>query len=330
MKKIKITAAYCVELEKIVSIEEAHSASMEKNGAEFQFLCSSEECRQQKIPVTGVNYYKPLSKQFRAMHFRDNTHYTHHENCEWVLASEYAFYEGTHEGESPEEAESRRKLFASLRDDYLITVYDPYEPDTGVRTDNSTESTVQKPQSSGTKSNNDRYIEAIKKVRRTSSFYKMARCHYELSRKFKLDKFKQFPLRVKGKQTTWYGYFKIFKYVWDNPTFNGIMYGYISKNIRPYGTKEPFGYGIYMGTKLNDLSVSIYVSPNQMKNYRLRRELIDVLENKENFEDICAYFVPESIELVTLPSGIQSYQIKISNLHNLRFVGTIKKTHETE
>lgn len=330
MKKIKITAAYCVELGKIVSIEEAHSASMERNGAEFQFLCSSKECCQQKIPVTGVNYYKPLSKQYRTMHFRDNTRYTHHENCEWALANEYAFYEGTHEGETPEEADSRRKLYTLLPNDYLITNYDPYEPDTGVRTESSTESTIHKPQGSDSKNSQSRYDEVTGKILKTSSFYKLVRCHYALSKKFKLDVFKQFPLKVKSRQTTWYSYFKVLQFVWDNPAFNGIMYGYISKNIKSYGTKEPFGYGIYMSTKLNDLSVSIYISPDQMKNYRLRRELIDVLKNSQKFEDICVYFVPDSIERVTLSSGKQAYQIKIANLNNLRFVGTIKKTHETE
>ena len=104
------------------------------------------------------------------------------------------------------------------------------------------------------------------------------------------------------------------------------MFGYISKKITQYGN----GYSIYMRTKLNDLSVSIYISPNEMKNYRLRRELIDVLDNIENFEDVNVYFIPESIEPVTLPSGKQVYQIKISNLHNLRFVGTVKKDHQAK
>lgn len=328
MKKIKITAAYCVELEKIVSIEEAYFASMENNCARFQFLCSSEECRQQKVPITAANHNVPLSKQVQTMHFRDYKNSKHHENCEWVLANDYASYEGMHEGETPEEADMRRELYTSLSNDYLITVYDPYDPDVGVRTDDPTETgTVYKPKGFDTKNRKDRCIEAIEKARGTSSFYKIIRCHYELSREFKLEKFKRFPLRVRGRQTTWYRYFKIFNYVWDDPTFNGIMYGYISRNIKQYGTKEPFGYGIYMNTKLNDLSVSIYISSDEIKNYRLRRELIDVLKDSQHFENICAYFIPESIELVTLPSGKPAYKIKIANLRNLRFVGTAKKTH---
>ena len=63
MKKIKITEAYCVELDKVVEIEEAHTASMENNWMRFKFLCSSEKCRQQEVPITGVTYNQPLSEQ---------------------------------------------------------------------------------------------------------------------------------------------------------------------------------------------------------------------------------------------------------------------------
>lgn len=323
MKKIKITAAYCVELGETVEIERAHEASMEKNGIRFQFLCSSEECRNQGVPITGANYHLPLSEQKQAMHFRDNKNNKHHESCDWFVANEYFSFEGTHDGETDAEADLRRKLYTLLPNDFLITNYDPYEPDTGVRTDNSTESTVQKPQGSGSKTPQSRYNEAAEKILKTSSFYKLVRCHYELSKKFKkVEEFKQFPLKVKSRQRTWFDYFQIFTYVWNKQEFDGIMFGYISTDIKEYGA----GYLISMMSKLNKFSVSIYISPVAIKNYRRRRELTDILDNIKNFEDVNAYFIPESIELVTRPSGKPSYQIKISNLQNLRLVGSVKET----
>ncbi|WP_434779314.1 hypothetical protein [Neisseria sp. Ec49-e6-T10] len=321
MKKIKITAAYCVQLDKVVDIEEAHAASMERNGEKLDFFCSSVECRLQEVPIIGVNHNVPLSEHKKAMHFRENTYYKHHENCEWVLANEYAFYEGTHQGETPEEADIRRKLYTSLKNDYLISVYDPYDPNIGVNSDDPTHTVIDhKPQNSGVKSHQDRCTEAIEKVRKTSSFYKLVRCHHELSEAFEVDEFRQFPLRVAGVQTSWYDYFKVFTYVWNQPDFNGIMYGYISKNIKSYGK----GYSIYMGAKINERSVSIYISSEQITNYRSRRELIDVLENANKFDKINAYFIPDAIELVTTPSGKEVYQIRIADLRNLRLVGTVK------
>lgn len=81
-KRLNITHAYCVELERVVDIYEAHHLYFDQERiTRFTFLCSNEECRASGTPVIGVKYDDPVYK--KAMFFRRHATHRHLPNCEW-------------------------------------------------------------------------------------------------------------------------------------------------------------------------------------------------------------------------------------------------------
>lgn len=84
---MKITRAYCEELETTVNIYEARRYFQKHKPSEkLHFLCSDNTCRRVRRPkVTGVNYDKLATRthQFVKPHFRKNQE--HLSKCEWVV-----------------------------------------------------------------------------------------------------------------------------------------------------------------------------------------------------------------------------------------------------
>ncbi len=92
-----INRAFCVELQRIMTINEAHRCYFEPAPAarrRFTFLCSDKICRERdeggetiRTKVTGVNYDKSPKEEdyYLKPHFRSNT--PHSPNCEWLKSS---------------------------------------------------------------------------------------------------------------------------------------------------------------------------------------------------------------------------------------------------
>ncbi|WP_155516593.1 ATPase [Pseudomonas coronafaciens] len=80
-----------MELGEELTIGGAHQAYFNQNQprSRFVFQCSSPQCRTLKpIPkITAVNYdIHPTEKaRVKSPHYKDNEHYAHHADCEWVL-----------------------------------------------------------------------------------------------------------------------------------------------------------------------------------------------------------------------------------------------------
>lgn len=80
-----ILEAYCVELGKVIDIEEAQDAFFEQSmpRKRFTFLCSDEACRSLPVKpeIVGVNYDKDTCKI--APHFRRHKKHIHAPSCQW-------------------------------------------------------------------------------------------------------------------------------------------------------------------------------------------------------------------------------------------------------
>ncbi|ORC59140.1 ATPase, partial [Pseudomonas floridensis] len=129
-----ITRAFCVELQQELSIAAARREyfSQEPPRKRFEFLCSNEACRALGAKVTGVRYdVKPQDNPtFVAAHFRANSHYDHHPDCEWVDADADFPADDAVDAQDPQAAlrKAKRKL-----DDY-IDVFDPTIKEPGKET----------------------------------------------------------------------------------------------------------------------------------------------------------------------------------------------------
>ncbi|QDR42856.1 hypothetical protein FPJ25_11065, partial [Pseudomonas aeruginosa] len=115
----RIALAYCVQLDRVISIASARREyfSQAEPRKRFDFLCSSEGCRAQGIKVSASNYDKLPQDTRKAAHFSKFPHSTHLPNCEWFVEED-----ALRPGESAEEAGQRR-----IRDklDAYVEEFDP-------------------------------------------------------------------------------------------------------------------------------------------------------------------------------------------------------------
>ncbi|MBF3116533.1 hypothetical protein HKT27_36130, partial [Pseudomonas aeruginosa] len=117
----RIALAYCVQLDRVISIASARREyfSQAEPRKRFDFLCSSEGCRAQGIKVSASNYDKLPQDTRKAAHFSKFPHSTHLSDCEWFVEEDE---DALRPGESAEDAGQRR-----IRDklDAYVEEFDP-------------------------------------------------------------------------------------------------------------------------------------------------------------------------------------------------------------
>lgn len=317
----KITRAYCIELEKNLTINEAYYEST-KNGLphkKLSFLCTDKNCQERGVKIIGVVYDKLPSERKVVPYFRrDHKGIDHHNECEWFLNHQYYAYENMHENETEDEAKIRRIKY-KLND--IIELYDPSSKKT-IKTEESDLLNLSEKLNYNylkeTKQNED----FQKRLYRNSTtvFNRLVQHHYDLQKTFtSIEDFKKIKLYVVGiGETTWFEYFRVVKYISLNnqDKMPKITFGWINKNIKRYKT----GFKIYLISKINNHSVSLYIPSIQIDKYKHRKHILDILEKKDTFSKITAYFIFDSIDLVHLQSGIYEYQITIHDLSKFSLV----------
>lgn len=310
-QKIKITSAYCIELDKVVEIDEIHNESLKtKPSQRFTFLCSSLPCRSNGVKITGVSYHLPISEQQRIMHFRENSKYLHDESCEWVIFNNYLHHTGKHLDETDLQAEIRQKTAQSNVNDW-ITHYVPYFPDSGVKTSKTTESIKIMDKNHATKTSNQE-TQTKQYSRRTHSFFRLCQFHHDMNQLHGISNLKNIPLHIAGiGQTNFGAYFQLIGTALYRQ--NCVLFGWV--NIKRYGT----GFKVFFKQKYEKHTITIYISSEQIDAYRHKRQLLDVLNHVDEFKYLTAYVVPNEIQPYQ-----DSLQIMVTNLDYLRFIPTMK------
>ncbi len=115
-----IPKAFCIELNKVVNIYDAHDAyfSQPEPRAKLSFLCPDKSCRDEKSPLLiGVNYTKnPTVDQIKNKpHFRAHHEFRHSLKCPWV-----EMQEARDELEKEEKKQAR-----NLKNHEIVDVFEP-------------------------------------------------------------------------------------------------------------------------------------------------------------------------------------------------------------
>ncbi|MCE0489550.1 hypothetical protein LU196_05710 [Pantoea sp. Mb-10] len=121
MPKTKVLFAYCLELDRCLSIDEARTEYFSRKPEQrkrFTFSCSDRNCN---VTISGVNYHVKAEdgEKFKAAHFRSPQ--PHAFGCEWI-----AFNEDADQERRPSESEAdftERKARQKLTD--AINCFDP-------------------------------------------------------------------------------------------------------------------------------------------------------------------------------------------------------------
>lgn len=126
---MKILTAYCLELDEVVSIDSARRYFIceEPKIDRYNFICSDENCFNDKVRISGVNYRKLAteSKKFKAPHFRELD--SHNEGCVWLNAHKHST-NVSHENDGGTEYENHQRTLRQKLTD-LVNTFDPNPKD---------------------------------------------------------------------------------------------------------------------------------------------------------------------------------------------------------
>lgn len=119
-------------------------------------------------------------------------------------------------------------------------------------------------------------------------------------------------------KTTWFKYFKPINY-FQTVKEPCIFFSYI-KEVQLFGE----GFKLSFNLKIDKKPVSLYIDGEQIRNYRHRNYLKDIVQNLPHRQplkdDIRAYFVPHDIR----PNKFGGYDVIIDDLSKLAITYNLK------
>jgi hypothetical protein len=270
-RELRIDVAYCVELNRVVDIQEACAEFFNQTKCDrFHFLCSDEECRHTRpggVRVTAVNHYRVPAEQERSPHYRELD--DHAGTCYW-MELERALSEET-EIEDPHDEVERNRRRAARKVKRLITKFI-------IPTDGSDEA-------DGPKITSEIDIirkEADPRVRRkalrqyarelgatATSLESLVTCFEELKDLKELGQ----PFTVEGR-----GYFTF------RQAFRQIKLGSTTEFVIYYGgarlQDQRYGKGFVLRflDPLEQMPITLYVSPEAIRRYRPSARMVRMMD----------------------------------------------------
>lgn len=274
-RKLRIDVAYCVELKRIVDIQEACVEFFNQHKYEkFSFLCSDEECRYSRadgVHVIAVNHNRLPAEQVKSPHFRDRD--KHADNCYWKEL-ERALNDDSPLDLSPEEVEAEntyRRLGHKLTK--LITKF-IIPPDGEV---NETEGSNIAAELESIRNESNPVIRR-KRLRKyvlglgatATNLEALVTCFDELRSLSELDQ----PLTVEGNGS--FTFRQVFRHVkfGATPTF-AVYYGGSRPRIKRYGGK---GFVLKFMDQLEQKPITMYISPDDLRRYRPGERMVAMID----------------------------------------------------
>ncbi|WP_243041170.1 hypothetical protein [Dyella sedimenti] len=318
----RIAYAYCVELDRVVSIVDARREYFQQEAPRrrFGFLCSTGACRHagSGAKVTGVNYDKWPQEDVKvqAPHFRANSRDEHAPECEWIDHGRDGDDEGARPGETEKEA-AARKAKRKLHD--YIDVFEPLREEAR----KGRPATAKGDASDATDDDDADKAEAVRGVkpsaqspqRRTNSLERLVECYRNVvtgvrNGELTEEEFDALTIRVPERgEVKFRSYFAPIKYVREggNPR---VMWG--GATMKRYG----LGFRFQFYDKYQGEAVSLYVPSSMMEAYRYRAYLDALLKMDEQVR----YFTVYALGSLGKSETGRGYSFAIDDLRHLAVV----------
>ena len=288
--KLKVSRAYCVELNEVIDIDTAITRSAENNYCRFNFLCSDEKCRQKGVKIIGVNYDKKPEDCILSPHFKVNNHgENHHPDCEWVALQKEVMSDTAAKNETPEMVKVRQKCYSSskVREFYRRFIIAGHSTQKITQSQNNKEITTEN-NNTISHSNSKQQTDKVYNCETTHSYSRLCQFHFDISSNkiLTIDEIKSLPLEIVGEtteQTTYFQFFSLAPYHRDE-MFSGITYGYLKRNNTKYHYNKDY-YKYYLNHKDEKTQYSLCLL--------IKKEYADkdyILNHLDEYDKPCAYF----------------------------------------
>lgn len=271
-----ILRAYCVEIGRVVNIDEARQAFLALNPRpkKLNFLCSTPACRKKSVRVTGVNYWfsAETGKKHVAAHFRECD--GHIAGCEWL--SDIPSVGNSPPGKLDGGGNKRRRQ-ARLKETDYVTVFDPHH---GAASSASSIIGTARGRGGldGHGEGQRRGTPTDKKSRTTTNqLERLVESYLEIKAREGLDGLRKRRFSVVGLgDVSWFEYFRPVKYASLNmDTSSCVLCGGAKWHYRD-GNSHRFEFY----DEVDGQAVRLTVSSQALAAYRFRRRIQDVLNSK--------------------------------------------------
>jgi hypothetical protein len=276
--KLRIDLAYCVELSRVVDIQEAciefFSQSTRKK---FNFLCSDPVCRKLDVRVTAVNHYRIPEEDdtvFMSPHYRllDD----HHVTCEWMQLDAALHQDEAQQAlrDESEQESARRKLcrkITRLITKFVIPETDGGADSEGIATEFERIRTIQNPYSK--RKALKEYVHGVGST--ATSLEALVTCFEELRTLKEQDQILQ--IAGVGKMS----FRETFRQVALGPTTNFAVFHGGARLTKRYG----YGATLTFIDKLNKRPISIYVPSATIKSRRHGSRMARLFDELERSKD---------------------------------------------
>jgi hypothetical protein len=299
---MRIDVAYCVELNRVVDIQDACQEFAAQNEAtEFHFLCSDPKCRNSKtdgVRVTGVNHYKlpEEGKVFKSPHYRKLDE--HIATCDWMeltaaLKAAELSSDDDEDNELQASSDKHRKLQHILTRLIKRFVIPPVDTEGG--TSNEICGELERIRNLGDQQSRRKELLAYARgVGSTAtSLEALVSCYEELKNEDALNE--EFTVDGYGAIS----FRNAFRQVGLGPTGGFVVYHGGARLYKRYG--DGFALNFMdkiqenIGDKVSRIPVSFYVSQDNLKKYRpsarLRRMVDELVKNADRKPYLKVYWI---------------------------------------
>lgn len=337
---MSVTIAYCIELERNISIIEARNEYFAQNKTyrqTFTFLCSDPSCVQAgntRTEIIGVNYTKIIGdsedKKYKSPYFRLKPKQVHKQDvCVWLKNEDKA--------EASKEAQdtaSNTRYTSTPKENLFIDKFilpsDDHSGHESIKkrtTNTNTASSINKSEEHSKNS----VTGSSQNLNTTSVLDTLVYSYIELKNLLPHAELSKRKLIVKKQGSVkLIDYFSSLSFVLDKINqgdYQGIAYGGCTIQ-RIYGnTNERFGLSLRFYDKFNDKPILLYLSVDMVQNFRYRNTLAEIISATESFDYLRVYLLNPKLKF---SKKHQSYNIEINDLRFVTFIPTMKKKHSAQ
>ncbi|WP_337049924.1 hypothetical protein [Serratia fonticola] len=271
---MKVLFAYCHELGRSVSIDEArveYFALEDQERKRFTFTCDDHNCR---VTITGVNYHLMAEEdeKFITPHFRSRT--PHHQECEWRKFTEER--EQGQRCDEPDDDYKERKLKSLLHD--YVDSFDPFIAGDDKEVNTDTETLTQSRSHASPSAEPKEQTGEPRKSRctHTSKLQRFIDTWQEAKNKLKKEEFNVLTINIVNYCRVPYSeYVTHISKGLHNP-HDGVIFGGVT-DFKPFGD----GFRIRFYDKVNGKKVILYVDKTIVGRSRQGRYVKDILNTPD-------------------------------------------------
>lgn len=311
-----ITHAFCLELDRIVTVDEARFEYLSLSGEHrdrFRYLCTNPDCRRSGVRVFGVNDYRPLedTEVFKDPHFRKSRD-EHAPGCPWE-AEDVAPVQG--EGESDDDF--RQRAAKAKVSDFIERFTPPGSEAGRSETGNSKSSD---PEANGSRQNTHRTQSQSHHepgMRSTTVLDRLVTSYRQARKRLDPDELRSIQLHVVGTgQIRLVDYFKPLRFC-SLETRERVIFGG-ARFIHRWGKGVEFRFYdkvVYRreGIEREHYPVTLYVSPRLVEEARHRNYFEEILKEPEKRR----YFTIYALGHLTFNAKHESFSLVVDDLKSL-------------